>query len=101
MEKDDLVTLGRLMNESHESLKNDYEVSSRELDMMVDAARRQPGCLGARLTGAGFGGCTVSLVRDEAVDAFVEGVGREYKAQTGIEPQIYVSKAAAGASVIA
>ncbi len=100
MEQDDLVTLGRLMNESHESLRNDYEVSSPELDAMVAAARRQPGCLGARLTGAGFGGCTVSLVRDEAVSAFVHGVAREYQAGTGIQPQVYVSKAAGGASVV-
>lgn len=100
MEKDDLVTLGRLMNESHKSLRNDYEVSCLELDAMVDTARHQPGCQGARLTGAGFGGCTVNLVRDNAVSAFVEGVARGYQAHTGIQPQIYVSRAAAGASVI-
>src|SRR5207249_1954596 len=66
----DLAQFGCLMNESHESLRFDYEVSSRELDVLVGAARSVEGCLGSRLTGAGFGGCTVSLVREEAVPEF-------------------------------
>lgn len=100
MQQDELVTLGRLMNESHSSLKDDYEVSSPELDLMVDIARHQAGCLGARLTGAGFGGCTVNLVQDDAVQSFVRNVAAGYKARAGIEPPVYVCEAALGASVI-
>jgi galactokinase len=100
MQQGELVTLGRLMNESHSSLKDDYEVSSPELDLMVDIARHQAGCLGARLTGAGFGGCTVNLVQDDAVQSFVRDVAAGYKARAGIEPPIYVYEAAPGASVI-
>ncbi len=99
-EKNDLVAFGKLMNESHESLRKDYEVSCAELDTMVEIAREQRGCLGARLTGAGFGGCTVNLVRDNAVDAFVANVAREYQARTKIAPQIYICHAMGGASVI-
>jgi len=90
---------GRLMDESHESLRRDYEVSCDELDLMVDLARRQPGTLGARLTGAGFGGCTVNLVRAAAVDAFVRAVRSGYEAETGIEPDVYCFVAADGARV--
>lgn len=100
MQQDELVTLGRLMNESHSSLKDDYEVSLPELDLMVDIARHQAGCLGARLTGAGFGGCTVNLVQDDAVQSFVRNVAAGYKARAGIEPPVYVCEAALGASVI-
>ncbi len=96
----DLATFGALMNESHASLRDDYAVSCAELDTMVEIARQQPGCLGARLTGAGFGGCTVNLVRDDAVDAFVADVAREYHARVKIAPQIYVCRAVDGASVI-
>ncbi len=101
MKRDDLVAFGRWMNESHESLKNDYEVSCPELDAMVEVARQQAGCFGARLTGAGFGGCTVNLVRDATVPAFVASVPRGYRERTGIAPQIYVCRAMAGASVLA
>ncbi len=98
MKRGDLTTLGRLMDESHTSLKEDYGVSLAELDMLVEIAREQAGCWGARLTGAGFGGCTVNVVADEAVPLFVERVAEGYRARTGIEPPIYVSRAAAGAS---
>ncbi len=100
IKRDDLVGFGRLMNESHESLKNDYEVSCPELDAMVEVARQQAGCLGARLTGAGFGGCTVNLVRDATVPAFVASMPRGYRERTGIDPQMYVCRAMAGASVL-
>jgi galactokinase len=99
-EQNDLAAFGALMNASHESLKNDFEVSCAELDTMVEIARRQRGCLGARLTGAGFGGCTVNLVRDDAVDAFAANVAREYHAHTNIAPQIYICRAMNGASVV-
>ncbi len=96
----DLAAFGALMNESHASLRDDYAVSCAELDTMVEIARQQPGCLGARLTGAGFGGCTVNLVRDDAVDAFVANVALEFQARTHVAPQIYVCRATDGASVI-
>jgi galactokinase len=98
--KNDLETFGMLMNESHESLRNDYAVSSVELDALVEIARAQQGCLGARLTGAGFGGCTVNLVRDDAVDAFVANVARDFAARMQLAPQIYLCRAMDGASVI-
>ena len=86
----DLVTFGHLMNESHVSLRDDYQVSCRELNVMVEAAWQVEGVYGSRLTGAGFGGCTVSLVDGEAVERFRAHVAAEYQAATGIEPQIYV-----------
>jgi galactokinase len=95
-----LIAFGALMNESHESLRYDYEVSSRELDTLVAAARQVEGCLGSRLTGAGFGGCTVSLVREDAVPAFTEHVTQEYQRQTGREATIYICRAVDGASVL-
>jgi galactokinase len=88
------------MNESHESLRFDYEVSSRELDVLVGAARSVEGCLGSRLTGAGFGGCTVSLVRAEAVPEFERHVAREYREQTGRDAAIYVCTAEEGAGIV-
>jgi galactokinase len=99
LERGDLVLFGRLLNESHESLRGDYEVSCRELDMMVEAARALPGCLGSRLTGAGFGGCAVSLVMAGAVDGFCTGLAERYRAATGREARIIISDAADGAGV--
>ena len=87
---DDLETFGKLMNESHDSLKNDYEVTGVELDTLVDAARAQEGVLGARMTGAGFGGCTINLVRENAIEAFIENVGKTYKNKTGLTADFYV-----------
>jgi len=91
---------GQLMNASHESLRDDYEVSCEELDLMVELARAREGVLGARMTGGGFGGCTVNLVRREHVDEFVKAVSSAYAAQTGIEPQVYEFTAARGAGLI-
>jgi galactokinase len=85
-----LTTFGRLMNESHVSLRDDYQVSCRELNVMVEVAWEVEGVYGSRLTGAGFGGCTVSLVAGEALERFHTRVATEYQAATGIEPQIYV-----------
>ncbi len=92
-----LEEFGRLMNESHDSLRDDYQVSCKELDVMVDIARSQQGVLGARMTGGGFGGCTVNLVLADAVDDFVENVAKEYQQQTGLEPDIYISVPSRGA----
>jgi galactokinase len=98
--QNDLAAFGKLMNESHESLRDDYAVSCAELDTMVEVARAQRGCLGARLTGAGFGGCTVNLVRDDAVEAFTANVAREYQTRVKIAPEIYVCRATDGASIV-
>jgi galactokinase len=97
----DITEFGRLMNASHDSLRDDYQVSCKELDVMVEAARKVPGVFGARMTGAGFGGCTVSLVKDTEVEAFKQQVGPQYKSATGLEATIYVCRASDGASRIA
>ncbi|MBW6456756.1 MAG: galactokinase, partial [Trueperaceae bacterium] len=94
----DVARLGRLMDASHESLRDDYEVSSPALDAIVTAARAAPGCLGARMTGAGFGGCAVALVRRDDAEPFVTATADAYRAATGHEARAYVSAAAAGAS---
>ncbi|MFC5468634.1 galactokinase [Cohnella suwonensis] len=88
--KDDLAAFGRLMNGSHDSLRDLYEVTGDELDAMVDAARAVPGVLGSRMTGAGFGGCTVSLVHESSVERFIAEVGEKYEAKTGLKPAFYV-----------
>ena len=99
MRQGDAETFGALMDRSHASLRDDYEVSCRELDALVEIARRQPGCPGARMTGAGFGGCTVNLVESGAVDAFVPDLREGYRAATGLHAEIYVCDAADGAAV--
>ncbi|HOF88827.1 MAG TPA: galactokinase [Armatimonadota bacterium] len=96
----DLPELGRLLNASHDSLRGDYAVSCPELDALVEIARRQPGVYGSRMTGAGFGGCTVSLVAKEHAEAFVAAVGPAYTTATGLHPQIYVCQASAGAEEV-
>lgn len=96
----DLAGFGALMNDSHESLRFDYEVSSRELDVLVGAARQVDGCAGARLTGAGFGGCTVSLVAEAAVPEFERHVRATYQRETGTEPVIYRCTAEDGTGVV-
>jgi len=97
LEAGDLGRFGQLMNASHESLRDDYEVSSKELDVLVELARKQPGVLGARMTGAGFGGCTVNLVRQDAAEAFAEAVRRGYQDALGLKAEIYIFKASQGA----
>ena len=88
--KNDILEFGRLMNESHESLKKDYEVSCLELDTMVNIARSINGVIGARMTGGGFGGCTVNIVKKQSIDNFCSLINREYEKKTGIKPQIYI-----------
>ena len=97
LERGDLERFGELMNASHISLRDDYEVSSKELDVLVELAWKQPGILGARMTGAGFGGCTVNLVRQDAAGAFAEAVARGYQEAIGLKAEIYVCQASAGA----
>jgi galactokinase len=93
----DLETFGRLMNESHDSLRDDYEVTGMELDALVEEARKIDGVLGSRMTGAGFGGCTISLVRSDATDDFIARVGANYQARTGLKPEFYVTNIRDGA----
>jgi len=95
-ESGDLRGLGRLMSDSHRSLRDDYEVSSKELDLLVEIAMAQPGVVGARMTGGGFGGCTINLVESSAVEAFKKNVAASYFERTGRKPEIYVSPAADG-----
>jgi galactokinase len=97
LERNDLQQFGKLMNESHESLRNDFEVSCQELDLMVQLARGVEGVLGARMTGGGFGGCTVNLVERNRVDVFKSAVAPGYFAATGLHPEIYVCTATNGA----
>ncbi|MCG2820853.1 MAG: galactokinase, partial [Candidatus Atribacteria bacterium] len=91
---------GKLMIKSHQSLKDDYEVSCPELDLLVDLALKQEGVLGARMTGAGFGGCTVNLIEKNYIDAFKKSIKNEYKKITGINLDIYVTYPAEGAKFI-
>jgi galactokinase len=97
----DIKTLGPLMQDSHRSLRDDYEVSCKELDLMVEIATAQAGLIGARMTGGGFGGCTINLVESAAVSDFKRRVAEEYSAQTGLTPEIYVSPASEGAQQMA
>ncbi len=97
MRRSDVAALGVLINKSHESLRDDYEVSSEALDAMVQSALSQPGCHGARMTGAGFGGCAMALVDGAAVDDFNRAVAAEYRARTGREPAVYVCHPSNGA----
>jgi galactokinase len=90
---------GRMMYGSHASLRNDYEVSCKELDVLVKLASEQVGVYGARMTGGGFGGCTVNLVKADVVDGFVPAVKAGYKSQTGLDADVYVGSAADGAEV--
>jgi galactokinase len=91
---------GELMRQSHISLRDDYEVSCPELDLLVNIAWQQPGVYGARMTGGGFGGCIINLVKREAVQQVTGYLAAEYQAKTGVQPEIYISGAAAGVSLV-
>ncbi|MCX5891111.1 MAG: galactokinase [Deltaproteobacteria bacterium] len=99
LQRGDLHKVGSLMAASHASLRDLYEVSSLELDAMVELLTAQPGCYGARLTGAGFGGCAVALMDAGAVAAAIPAVSEAYRVRTGLNPALYPTRAAAGASV--
>ena len=96
----DIVTFGQLMNTSHRSLRDDYEVTGQNLDLLAETAWQVEGVLGSRMTGGGLGGCTVSLVRNEHIPAFRRIVGQRYKEETGIEAEFYVAKIGHGVSEI-
>lgn len=99
MRSGNAAEMGKLMDASHVSLRDDYDVSSRELNVIVDVARQQPGCFGARLTGAGFGGCAVALVDSASVHRFIEQAATNYQTVTGLQAAIYVCKASDGAEI--
>lgn len=98
LEVGDAETLGLLMNQSHTSMRDDFEISREEMDQMVAIAQKQPGCYGARMTGGGFGGCAVALVEKDQVETFQEAVVREYQQATGLDPRVYATFAANGTS---
>ena len=100
MRRGDVAALGALMEQSHRSLRDDYEVSSDALNAMVEIARVQPGCYGARMTGAGFGGCAMALVQAEAAETFAATVAPRYQAATGHTPAVYVCRATDGAQLV-
>lgn len=96
----DIEEFGKLMIASHDSLRDDYEVTGKELDTLVASALKQDGVIGSRMTGAGFGGCTVSIVKNDNIDAFIENVGREYKDTIGYAADFYVVEVGDGAGTI-
>lgn len=96
----DLEAFGQLMNQSHDSLRDDYEVTGVELDTLVEEARKVPGTIGSRMTGAGFGGCTVSLVKEDDVEDFIREVGKQYNQRAGIAADFYVAEVGEGARKI-
>ncbi len=100
LKENDIEAFGKLMNASHVSLRDDYEVSCPEMDILAEEAWKIPGVLGSRMTGGGFGGCTVSIVESEQVDAFIETVGTAYEERTGIKAEFYVVDIGQGAGVL-
>lgn len=97
LQKGDIDTFGKLMCQSHVSLRDDYEVTGLHLDTLAEEAWKISGVIGSRMTGGGFGGCTVSLVKEEAIPEFIEKVGKAYKEKTGIEPDFYIAEIGDGA----
>lgn len=100
LKANDVETFGKLMNASHVSLRDDYEVSCEEIDILVDLAWETEGVIGSRITGGGFGGCTVSIVKNEAVDGFVANIGSKYKEKVGHEAEFYVVDIGEGAHIL-
>ncbi|MBL8063254.1 MAG: galactokinase [Anaerolineales bacterium] len=100
MKSGNVRRLGELFNASHDSLRYDFEVTNDALNVMVECAREAPGCYGARMTGAGFGGCAVALVEEEKAEAFTHAVIAAYRQRSGLEASVYVCKASEGASLV-
>lgn len=100
LQENNAVDFGKLMFDCHASLRDNFEVSVPELDTLVEIAAIEPGCLGARITGGGFGGCTVNLVKTEKVDEFITNLSEKYHAATGKDARVYVCQAGAGAAVV-
>ena len=100
LNKGDITSFGQLMNQSHDSLRDDYEVTGKELDTLVEEARKVEGTIGSRMTGAGFGGCTVSIVEEDQVETFIREVGLRYKERTGLSADFYVAEIGDGSKQI-
>ncbi len=100
MTRGDAAGMGRLMNESHVSMRDDFEISRAEMDEMVELAQAEPSCYGARMTGGGFGGAAVALVRADGAESFAASVAGAYRQATGLDPQVYICEATDGAAVI-
>jgi len=100
LNQDDIQSFGRLMNQSHDSLRDDYEVTGKELDTLVEEARKIEGTIGSRMTGAGFGGCTVSIVKEEQVESFIREVGKGYSKRTGLKADFYVAEIGDGSKQV-
>lgn len=98
LKEGNIERFGELMNQSHISLRDDYEVSCEEIDILVDLAWKIPGVVGSRITGGGFGGCTVSIVKNDAVDTFIESIGKAYKEKVGHEAEFYTVDIGDGAA---
>ncbi len=96
LEENDIVTFGKLMNESHSSLRDDYEVTGKDLDTLVELALNHEGTIGSRMTGAGFGGCTVSIIKKDKVEDFINVVGQKYKEIIGYDADFYVANVGEG-----
>lgn len=101
LKDNNIEEFGKLMDASHVSLRDDYEVSCEEIDVLVDLAWETPGVIGSRITGGGFGGCTVSIVENDAVDGFIDSIGKKYKEKVGHEAEFYVVEIGDGAHVLA
>ena len=99
LKRGDLAAFGKLMNASHASMRDGFEITTPDIDTLVEIQQNMPGCFGARMTGGGFGGCTVALVQDGAVPAVVEAIEAQYPARTGKTPQVYVCRATDGAGL--
>jgi galactokinase len=100
LKQNNLHEFGRLMNASHQSLRLDYEVSCEEIDLLVDLTQKHSGVLGSRITGGGFGGCTVTLMKIEAIDTYQKQILPVYQKKSGRQAEVYVCLANAGASLI-
>ncbi|MCL2386637.1 MAG: galactokinase, partial [Defluviitaleaceae bacterium] len=100
LEAGDIATLGELLTQSHTSLRNDYEVSCHELDTIVNYALNHPACKGARMTGAGFGGCAIALVEEIAIPQFIEEVSTSYEKSTSLTPAMHICESGDGAREI-
>lgn len=100
LKENDIELFGLLMNASHVSLRDDYEVTGKELDTLVELAWKQKGVIGSRMTGAGFGGCTVSIVKNDCIDDFIKKVGEDYAKEIGYEASFYIAKVGDGARKI-
>lgn len=100
LQHNDITSFGHLMNLSHISLRDDYEVTGPELDALAEAAWKTQGCLGSRMTGGGFGGCTISLVYDDEIEHFIQSVGQSYYNQTGLKADFYIAEIGDGAKKI-